>query len=180
MEHSRWIPELVPTWGTQSPGSPGSAYELRGHPCHSCRWVMMPRASLGTSQPSQTGLCKELVRLYLFRLSSLLCYTQISSLMMNYPRLFFFAIFGSGAYEKCDCTQCTWMDIYPSSVAGKWNRFPFFKWGLKREEAVDDSIIQMLDDVVLLIFFLIGLFHWAVSGFSGIFKFKFWNFCSKL
>lgn len=51
----------------------------------------------------------------------------------------------------------------------------------EREDAVDDSIIQMLDDVVLLmLYFVIGLFHWTTSGFSGIFKLKFWNFCSKL
>lgn len=48
---------------------------------------MVPRPSLGTSQPSHKGFSEEeLVKFHLFQLSSLPCYTQISSQMMNYLR----------------------------------------------------------------------------------------------
>lgn len=47
------------------------------------------------------------------------------------------------------------MDIYPSSMEGMWNRFFFLRLVYQeREEAVDNLMIQMLDDVVLsMVFF---------------------------
>lgn len=78
--------------------------------------------------PHVQGFVKrELVKLQLFQLSSLLCYAQISSQMINYQSLFFFATFGSEAYKKLDCLQCIWMDIYPSSMDLMWNRLLFFR-----------------------------------------------------
>lgn len=150
---------------------------------------MVPRASLGTSQPSHTGLCeKELVKLHLFQLSSLFCYTQISSQMMNYQCFFFFAFLEVKLMKNVIVYSALgWiftLAVWMASGTG----FPFSgeAWLLYWEGRGcrwfnnTDGLMMLFCWCLFFFLFVIGIFYWTASGFSGIFKFKFWNFCSKL
>lgn len=120
-------------------------------------WCPEP-AGAPLSPHVQSFAKRESVKLQLFQLSSLLCYAQISSQMMNYQCLFFFATFGSEAYKNL-IVYSAFGWIFTLAVwraCGTGFSFSGEAWLVyqEREEAVDNLMIQMLDDVVLsMVFF---------------------------